>query len=79
MGTKAGIAGALIVSIAVASLTPWQLFQSLCPYLSLQSQQCAMPLLQQQQQIPSTLIPSDSPQAIPSAPPTSMPPPRLGD
>jgi hypothetical protein len=33
--------------IAASAMTPWQLFQSLCPYFSSQSPECA--LLQQQQ------------------------------
>jgi hypothetical protein len=43
--------------IAVSVLTPWQLFQSLCPYVSAQSSQCLgtgtqqqQPFTQQQQQ-----------------------------
>jgi hypothetical protein len=44
--------------IAVSVLTPWQLFQSLCPYVSAQSSQCLgtgtqqQPFSQQQQQQP---------------------------
>jgi hypothetical protein len=46
--------------IAVSVLTPWQLFQSLCPYVSAQSSQCLgtgtqqQPFTQQQQQQPFT-------------------------
>ena len=43
--------------VAVSVLTPWQLFQSLCPYVSAQSSQCLgtgtqqqQPFTQQQQQ-----------------------------
>jgi hypothetical protein len=36
--------------IAVSVLTPWQLFQSLCPYVSAQSSQCLGTGTQQQQQ-----------------------------
>jgi len=60
--------------IALSALTPWQLFQSLCPYVSTQSSQCLgtgtqqqqqqQPFTQQQQQQqPSTtVIPSTPPQ-----------------
>lgn len=43
----------IITLIGAPFLTPWQLFQQLCPYLSAQSSQCAMlqqQLSQQQQQ-----------------------------
>jgi hypothetical protein len=41
----------LIMTPLVASfLTPWQLFQQLCPYFGAQSPQCAMLQQQQQQQ-----------------------------
>jgi hypothetical protein len=40
--------------IAVSVLTPWQLFQSLCPYVSAQSSQCLGTGTQQQQQQPFT-------------------------
>jgi hypothetical protein len=36
--------------VAVSVLTPWQLFQSLCPYVSAQSSQCLGTGTQQQQQ-----------------------------
>ena len=43
--------------MAVSVMTPWQLFQSLCPYVSAQSSQCLgtgtqqqQPFTQQQQQ-----------------------------
>jgi hypothetical protein len=36
--------------VAVSVLTPWQLFQSLCPYVSAQSSQCLGTGIQQQQQ-----------------------------
>jgi hypothetical protein len=55
----ASIITVIIVQVTAISsgLTPWQLFQSLCPYFSNQSPQCAM-LQQQQQQFPSTTVPS---------------------
>jgi hypothetical protein len=40
--------------IAVSAMTPWQLFQSLCPYVSAQSSQCHGIGTQQQQQQPFT-------------------------
>jgi hypothetical protein len=40
--------------IAVSVLTPWQLFQSLCPYVRAQSSQCLGTGTQQQQQQPFT-------------------------
>jgi len=42
-----------LMVISVPFLTPWQLFQQLCPYLGAQSPQCAMlqQQLQQQQQL----------------------------
>jgi hypothetical protein len=45
----------IITLVWIPFLTPWQLFQQLCPYLSAQSPQCAMlqqQLQQQQQQQP---------------------------
>jgi hypothetical protein len=47
----------VIALMAIPALSPWQLFQSMCPYFSAQSPQCAMLLRQQQlqtqQQLPS--------------------------
>jgi hypothetical protein len=41
----------MIVITAIPSITPWQLFQSICPYLGMQSPQCpTLPYQQQQQQ-----------------------------
>ncbi|MGB7636148.1 MAG: hypothetical protein WBL88_01100 [Nitrososphaeraceae archaeon] len=69
--------------ISISAVTPWQLFQSLCPYIGAQSPQCAFlqqQLLQQplsqQQQIPpqSTTSPFTSPQ-LGSLPPTLAPTP----
>ncbi|MGB7955404.1 MAG: hypothetical protein WCF23_15605 [Candidatus Nitrosopolaris sp.] len=68
-----------ITLIAVSVLTPWQLFQSLCPYVSAQSSQCLGTGTQQQQQQPftqqqqpftqqqqpsTTVIPSTQPQLV---------------
>jgi hypothetical protein len=76
MGKNMGITGLVIVVVAVSSgLTPWQLFQSLCPYFSLQSPQCAI-LQQQLQPFLQQQVPSTSPQIVsPAQPPiTSMSP-----
>ena len=40
---------AIVAVTAASGLTPWQLFQALCPYISPQSPECAM--LQQQLQL----------------------------
>jgi hypothetical protein len=40
----------VIALMAIPALSPWQLFQSMCPYFSAQSPQCAMLLRQQQLQ-----------------------------
>ena len=74
----------IVTLISISAVTPWQLFQSMCPYIGAQSPQCAFlqqqqlqqlqqqqPLSQQQQQIPpqSTTSPFTSPQ-LGSSPPT---------
>jgi hypothetical protein len=54
----------IITLIGAPFLTPWQLFQQLCPYLSAQSSQCAMlqQQLSQQQQQPFLSQPYQQPQ-----------------
>lgn len=42
---------ALIIIMAVPSISPWQLFQSMCPYLGAQSPQCQAFMQQLQQQL----------------------------
>jgi hypothetical protein len=76
----------IVTLISISAVTPWQLFQSMCPYIGAQSPQCAFlqqQLLQQplsqQQQIPpqSTTSPFTSLQLC-SPPPTLTPtPPTL--
>jgi hypothetical protein len=39
----------MIMVTAIPSITPWQLFQSMCPYLGMQSPQCPNFPYQQQQ------------------------------
>jgi hypothetical protein len=50
----------IITLVGAPFLTPWQLFQQLCPYFSAQSPQCAM--LQQQQPFLSQPYPQQQPQ-----------------
>jgi hypothetical protein len=50
MNNLAFLLPAIMGLIAVSALTPWQLFQSLCPYVSAQSSQCHGIGTQQQQQ-----------------------------
>jgi hypothetical protein len=60
----------IMTLISVSVLTPWQLLQSLCPYVSAQSRHCPGTITQQQQpftqqQQPSTtVLPSTQPQLI---------------
>lgn len=72
----------IMILIFISAVTPWQLFQSLCPYIGAQSPQCAFLQQQlQQQQIPlsqqqippqSTTSPFTSPQL--GLPPTTSTP-----
>jgi hypothetical protein len=51
---------AVIALFAASGSTPWQLFQSLCPFVSAQSPQCLSGTIQPQipqQQIPQQQIP----------------------
>jgi hypothetical protein len=75
----------IVTLISISAVTPWQLFQSLCPYIGAQSPQCAFlqqqllqqPLSQQQQIPPQPTTPQfTSPQV--GSPPTLTPtPPTL--
>jgi hypothetical protein len=67
-----------LIAIVIPSLilTPWQLFQSICPYLSMQSPQCQAFTQQQQQQpfLPQSPLPLPSPQQqTPLCPDGSIP------
>jgi hypothetical protein len=57
----------MIVITAIPSITPWQLFQSICPYLGMQSPQCPTSPYQQQQQ------PYQQPQQQPYQQPQQQP------
>jgi hypothetical protein len=72
-----GITITIMASMSVQAMTPWQLFQSLCPYFSAQSPQCAMlqQQLQQQQASPTAGVPSTSPPSQAISPSTSAPSP----
>jgi hypothetical protein len=76
--------------MTVSAMTPWQLFQSLCPYVSAQSSQCLgtgtqqqpftqqqqqQPFTQQQQQQPFTQQQPPSTAVIPFTPPQLVSPP----
>jgi hypothetical protein len=53
-----------LIVVAAPFLTPWQLFQQLCPYFNSQSPQCAM--LQQQLQQQQALASSPYTAGVPS-------------
>src|ERR1051326_1434660 len=57
----------MIMIIAMPSITPWQLFQSICPYLGTQSPQCPTSAQLQQQ-------PYQQPYQQQSPPSQSQPP-----
>jgi hypothetical protein len=42
------LAGMMIIIAIIPSITPWQLFQSMCPYIGAQSPQCQVFTQQQQ-------------------------------
>jgi hypothetical protein len=44
------LAGMMIIIAIIPSITPWQLFQSMCPYIGAQSPQCQAFTQQLQQQ-----------------------------
>jgi hypothetical protein len=61
LSANAILGAAIVVVIASPFLTPWQLFQQLCPYFNAQSPQCTMLQQQlQQQQQPATSSPYTS-------------------
>jgi len=50
ISASATLALVIMTPLVASFLTPWQLFQQLCPYSGAQSPQCAMLQQQQQQQ-----------------------------
>jgi hypothetical protein len=66
------LAGMMIIIAIIPSITPWQLFQSMCPYIGAQSPQCQA-LTQQLQQQPFLSQPYQQPYQQQSCPNGSLP------